>query len=165
VTRIVRRSRNAVDARLATARREMKLFFDDPAALRRMTANVSSSDAVRSDSGQDLIQLLRKEIFASPMGHCFTADDLDFVYRISKKPPGHKFVGHVVSCEACLKRVQKLLRITDKGERHPLDSIRDGLLGTVLFLAPTLFGAICSFLLVFVVATFFIAGSVFERFA
>jgi RNA polymerase sigma factor (sigma-70 family) len=136
VARIIRRSRNAVEARLVTARREINQYLNNPSAVpfsvrARYPQNLLS---MQSKNAGDLLTELRRQIFSTRQGSCLSAAEYRFVFRLSKKPPDHKILSHAVSCPRCLEKVNRLLKLPDLKDRHPLDSVRESPLGFLLLI-------------------------------
>jgi DNA-directed RNA polymerase specialized sigma24 family protein len=136
VSRIVRRSRNAVEARLVTARREIDQYLTNPNSVPfSVRARYPQKPAPgRSKNAGDLLTELRRQIFSTRPGACLSAAEYRFVFRLSKKPPNHKILSHVVSCPQCLEKVNRLLKLPALKDRHPLDSVRESPLGFLLLI-------------------------------
>ena len=130
---ILRTRRNVVDKWLALARREAKLFLENPDGLVFMskaasettpgTASLQATMRAHSSTG-DLFQELRTQIFRSVQGKCFSREELAALYA----PDNHLTIdcaqlAHLVSCAICLDEVNKTLRLPTLAERNPFDVI------------------------------------------
>ncbi len=127
VSRIIRRSRNAVEARLATARREINQFLANPKSV-PFSVRVRHPQILagsQSKAAGDLFTELRRQIFSARLGTCLSDDEYRFVFRLSNKAPKQPVLSHVVSCPRCLEKVNRLLDLPSLKGRHPIDSIRE----------------------------------------
>ncbi len=124
VARILKSSRNVVEARLLSARREVALYLENPDAL-----NVVLSDPIPKllltnnyvRDYQNILEDLQKTVFASSEYECFEADEIKYIYFTRKVKVTRKVLSHFVSCPTCLETVNKLLQLPKLAERHPLD--------------------------------------------
>jgi DNA-directed RNA polymerase specialized sigma24 family protein len=119
ISRVVNRSRNSVDLRIAAFRRELE---DQRAVSSNSTENAASS--LPTYGSDDLFERLRAQIGRSVEGRCFTVPDLKRVYRKDSNSPSRKELSHLVSCETCLDLANSLLRLAPLSQRNPIDSLR-----------------------------------------
>ena len=134
VCRVIRRSQNAVEARLAVARREISQYLINPALMQfDLTAENSEKTGEKNAKGvKDLLTELRRQIYSTKHGECLLEDEYYHLYRISKKPLTREVLSHVVSCAQCLSYVNRILKLPSLVERHPLDSLRETAFGYLL---------------------------------
>ena len=117
-------SRHCVDQWQRLARREVKVFMDDPRRLRFVdnatTAACSWSGYPSSDS--DLMLALRGMIFSSHRGACLSKQELDAAYASGKTDAlSTSELAHIVSCRSCLDAVNTLLALPLLAERYPAE--------------------------------------------
>lgn len=133
VSRISRRSRNAIESRIAAARRDILYYAKNPETMRaRLRRQVSGKTQTAQSEAIDFEHELREIIFSFRKGPCYTPADLEFFYRIHKSPPSQKTIAHIVTCERCLTAVCDLLGIGDVAQRHPLDGLKEGFAASIL---------------------------------
>ena len=112
IASILNSSRHCVDQWQRLARREVKLFMDEPGRLRFVNgAEPSDANQVRYlKTDCDLMLELRQMIFNSRRGECLTNEELDEVYNgNSADALTTAKLAHIVSCCACLDAVNSLL--------------------------------------------------------
>jgi RNA polymerase sigma factor (sigma-70 family) len=118
---ILNSSRHCVDQWQRLARREAKLFIEEPGRL-RFVNDASPSDArqikyLRSDC--DLILELRQMIFNSRRGDCLPANELEDIYGGGNADAlTTAKLAHIVSCHACLDAVNSLLGLPQLVQRY-----------------------------------------------
>jgi RNA polymerase sigma factor (sigma-70 family) len=117
-------SRHCVDQWQRLARREVKLFMDDPRRLRFVdngtTAANSWTGSPSSDS--DLMLALRGMIFSSHRGACLSKHELEAAYASGKTDAlSTSELAHIVSCRACLDAVNTMLALPRLAERYPAE--------------------------------------------
>lgn len=123
VSRVVNRSRNAVEARLLKARREAAAHISNP-------VQIDTSGSLRRTGGgewikprADLLLELREHVFSAVTGRCFSDETLRKFYRRAEAGVGREELSHLVSCGECLNTVNALLHMPKLNERHPLDTL------------------------------------------
>jgi RNA polymerase sigma factor (sigma-70 family) len=117
-------SRHCVDQWQRLARREVKVFMDDPRRLRFVdhttTAVCSWSGYPSSDS--DLMGALRGMIFSSHRGACLSKDELAAAYAAGETDAlSTSELAHIVSCRSCLDAVNTMLALPLLAERYPAE--------------------------------------------
>ena len=118
---ILNSSRHCVDQWQRLARREVKLFMDEPGRL-RFVNDTKPADAhnvryLKSDC--DLMLELRQMIFNSRRGECLSSEDLDEVYNGDNADAlTTARLAHIVSCRACLEAVNSLLGLPSLAQRY-----------------------------------------------
>jgi RNA polymerase sigma factor (sigma-70 family) len=123
VARVINRSRNAVEARLLKARREVSQHLLGAHERDAASPNHSRSLSRQVVRAADLLDELRQVVFSAADGRCMTDEKLKRAYRPSSGGLDRSELSHLVSCPECLDHVNRLLRMPLLGERHPLDSI------------------------------------------
>lgn len=122
VARITGRSRNAVEARLLKARREMALHLSGETKWEK-SKNPGGRGPAPLIARHDLLLEMRERIFEAVEGICLSVADLSNIYKKSKSGLNREELSHIVSCRKCLERVNGLLRMPRLSERHPLDTL------------------------------------------
>ena len=135
VSRIIRRSRNAVEARLVAARREISQYLANPDSVQfpLTTAFSKMPEVEYSESAKDLLTELRREVYSFRRGDCLSQVEYDQLFHSGKDSPTRKILSHLVSCARCLNAVNKTLKLPSLSSRHPLDSVRETMLGLIPF--------------------------------
>jgi len=118
---ILNSSRHCVDQWQRLARRELKLFMDEPGRLRFVSdtkpADVHKVRYLKSDC--DLMLELRQMIFGSRRGECLSPEDLDEVYNGDNADAlTTAKLAHIVSCCGCLEAVNSLLGLPSLAQRY-----------------------------------------------
>ena len=105
-------SRHCIDQWQRLARREVKLFMNEPGRLRFVDAKrVAERSAARgvTGSGEPMTQL-RRMIFLSCQGCCLSAGELHQIYSLGNTDAlTTARLAHIVSCRLCLDAVNGLL--------------------------------------------------------
>jgi RNA polymerase sigma factor (sigma-70 family) len=121
IAKVICSSRHCVDEWQRLARREVKLYLENPGRLKFVTTNRSATTPKTSlsEAGDDLIGALRRMIFTARQGECVPKKQLQEVYRFAK----HDMLttarlGHIVSCRSCLDEVNRLLGLPLLAERY-----------------------------------------------
>jgi RNA polymerase sigma factor (sigma-70 family) len=112
VALILRADRTVVDSRLNLARKEARLYLEDPKKLKMMRPAQPKSfrKPILRRNGDDLLRELRALIFEAKSGACLSASRLHNIYRPdSLMIPDHTVLAHIVSCQSCLDAVSELL--------------------------------------------------------
>ena len=121
IASILNSSRHCVDQWQRLARREVKLFIDEPGRL-RFVNDTRPSDAFRVKyfkSDCDLMFELRQMIFNSRCGDCLTANELEEIYGGGNADAlTTAKLAHIVSCHACLDAVNSLLGLPQLAQRY-----------------------------------------------
>lgn len=120
VVKVINRSRNAVEARLLKARREVNEHLFGRHQAKGERSWPGSGRIIRSD---ELLDELRQVVFNARDGRCMPDEKLKRAYRSATGSLDRLELSHLVSCPECLDNVNRLLRIPLLNERHPLDSI------------------------------------------
>lgn len=125
VARIVNRSRNAVEARLHKARREVSVYLSEDSSGIPNDKTVQQEVFLNSDFNEDgdLLRELRAIIFSSSTGRCVQTEWLRTFYRKNSGGLAREELSHIVSCAECLDNVNKLLQMPTLKNRHPLDTL------------------------------------------
>jgi RNA polymerase sigma factor (sigma-70 family) len=121
IARILNCARGSVDELQRHARREAKLFMNEPRRLRFVNAKKAAQrhHVKYLTSEGDLMLGLRRMIFDSCTGECLLQEELEEVYgnedgRALNTPK----LAHVVSCPQCLDAVNKVLGLPTLSERY-----------------------------------------------
>jgi RNA polymerase sigma factor (sigma-70 family) len=124
IAAVLNSSRHCIDEWQRLARREAKLFIDEPRRLRFVSTKTSSDRQqiryLKSDC--DLMLELRQMIFNSCQGECLSQSELREIYS-----EGHTDaltttkLAHIVSCHACLDGVNGLLGLPSLAHRYRTD--------------------------------------------
>ena len=127
IARILKSSRHSVDELQRFARREAKLFMNEPRRLRFVDAKRAlerqQTKYIKSDC--DLMLGLRRMIFDSCQGECLPAQEFEEVYSKNADGLPTAKLAHVVSCPKCLDVVNNLLGLPLLSERHRSEPPRD----------------------------------------
>ena len=121
IASILNSSRHCVDQWQRLARREVKLFMDEPSRLRFVNGtNPSNAHNVRYlKSDCDLMLELRQMIFSSRRGECLPAEELGEIYNGDNADAlTTAKLAHIVSCCACLDAVNSLLGLPSLAQRY-----------------------------------------------
>lgn len=147
IARLIRRKRNAVEARLVKVRLELVKHLENPDAENRFSNNFrrSASEDKKIQTRSDLVYELRREIFSTKKGKCYSIEECREIYFGTKKLVNRQFLSHIVSCEKCLKRINNMFGMVGLEERDPLDFLRQKASETV----PKVFSAVASLLYLF----------------
>jgi len=122
IARVLHSSRAGVDKLLQRARSEATLYLDDPACLSFIKGS-QETEVPHIEFGQtpeELLRELRRAVFRSRQGECLKATRLRQLYRADdadRLEPS--LLGHIVSCEACLDEVNRLLGLPLLADRRP----------------------------------------------
>ncbi|MFN2408092.1 MAG: RNA polymerase sigma factor [Pyrinomonadaceae bacterium] len=117
-------SRHCVDQWQRLARREVKVFMDDPRRLRFVdnTTTAVCSWSGYSSSDSDLMVALRGMIFSSHRGACLSKEELEAAYAAAKTDAlSTAELAHIVSCRSCLDVVNAMLALPLLAERYPAE--------------------------------------------
>ncbi len=123
VSRVVNRSRNAVEARLLKARHEAATQLINPSKTEKVRSSQTNSFEALIKPRADLLMELRERVFSSVTGACFSTEGLRRFYRKAENGVSREQLSHLVSCRECLDAVNGLLHMPMLSERHPLDTL------------------------------------------
>jgi len=138
IAEVVRGSFQAVRQQLTFARNEARVFLEEPAALKfiQHVSDIPSLAANRVCSADRLVVELRRAIFTSCQGECFSAEIFRSLYVDNLiAAADNTTLAHIVSCPVCLDEVNARLGLPLLAERHPADTLgpnndwRDGTRG------------------------------------
>ena len=120
IAAVLNRSRHSVDELQRCARREAKLFMNEPGRLRFVNKAASERQQFKYlKSEGDLMLGLRQIIFNSCKGDCIPKQELEEAYS---KADGEALttarLAHIVSCPQCLDAVNGLLGLPLLAERY-----------------------------------------------
>ena len=121
IASILAASRHCVDQWQRLARREVKLFMNEPRRLRFVNARrvAERSEIKRFSSGGDLMTELRRMIFLSCQGTCVSPEVLREIYSSGNSEAlTTTRLAHIVSCRTCLDRVNVLLGLPLLDQRY-----------------------------------------------
>jgi RNA polymerase sigma factor (sigma-70 family) len=123
VAKLIHRTRNAVDALLKSARRDLTLFLRSP-AVAITGSERTGQDLRRSDSNaSDVVSECRRTIFAARKGRCFGSERLAAIYGNDDTMLSRAALSHLVSCAECLSMANELLGLPPLRERSPVDAL------------------------------------------
>jgi RNA polymerase sigma factor (sigma-70 family) len=125
IAAVLNSSRHCVDQWQGLARREAKLFIDEPRRLRFVSTKTASGQQktkyLKSDC--DLMPELRQMIFKSRKGDCLSHSELTEIYADSNADAlTTAKLAHIVSCVACLDAVNTLLGLPSLAQRYRTDT-------------------------------------------
>ena len=122
IATVLNSSRHCIDQWQRLARREAKLFMNEPRRLRFVNGKANSDKQqiryLKTDC--DLMLELRQMIFNSCQGPCLSQSELAEIYA-----EGHSDslttprLAHIVSCQLCLDAVNSLLGLPLLAQRYP----------------------------------------------
>lgn len=120
IARIIASSRHCVDQLQALARREVKLFMNQPGRLRFVTKRAAERPVVGSfGSSADLMTDLRRMIFLSCQGECPRPEELREIYSSGNTQAlSTPKLAHIISCAGCLDAVNNLLGLAPLSSRY-----------------------------------------------
>ena len=121
IARILNSSRHSVDELQRFARREAKLFMNEPRRLRFVEAKnaVERQQIKYLQSDCDLMLALRRMIFDSCQAECLSQQQIEDVYANGNADAlTTAKLAHVVSCPKCLDAVNSVLGLPLLSERY-----------------------------------------------
>jgi RNA polymerase sigma factor (sigma-70 family) len=121
IASILSSNRHCVDQWQRLARREVKIFIEDPARLRFVDAKTTAARAWNKypSSDCDLMLTLRTMIFESRQGACLAREELEAAYAAGKTEAlSTTELAHVVSCRPCLDVVNATLGLPLLEQRY-----------------------------------------------
>jgi len=124
IATVLNSSRNCIDQWQRVARREAKLFMNEPRRLRFVDSKTSSErhqiKYLRPDG--DLMLDLRQMIFNSCHGDCLSRHELEEIYSAGQTDAlSTAKLAHIVSCPGCLDAVNRMLSLPLLAERYRND--------------------------------------------
>ena len=125
IASVLNSSRHCVDQWQGLARREVKLYMDQPGRLRFVngTRPLDTHQIRYLKSDCDLMLELRQMIFNSRRGECLSARELDELYGSGNADAlTTARLAHIVSCPACLDAVNSLLGLPQLAQRYQAES-------------------------------------------
>lgn len=123
ISRLLNRSRNAVETRLLQIRRETIQHLQGTMHEGPNSGSPISADSTPVRIHMDLIADLQAKIFTSVSGDCFNPENFKRLYRKDAPGPDREEISHIVSCRDCLDSLSKMLQMPGISERHPLDAL------------------------------------------
>ncbi len=123
ISRLLNRSRNAVETRLLRIRREALEHLSGETKEGLETGSVFLSVSAPARINHDLIAELQRKIFESVAGECIRPEHLKRLYRKDAPGPDRDEISHMISCEKCLDSISKMLRMPGLLDRHPFDAM------------------------------------------
>ncbi len=134
---VTKSSENAVDFLLNMACREAKLHLNKPESLGyvktskvklvkeslKTRKSMESEDTFANDSIEDFLRNLNQRIFRTSYGKCLSKRELKELYKDETQKIKVKTLAHIVSCETCIDKVNKILGLPSLSERFPTDTI------------------------------------------
>ena len=120
IASVLMTSRHCVDQWQRLARREVKLFMNEPGRLRFVNARpVAERSEIKVFAGGDLMTELRQLIFQSCQGPCPAPDELREIYSSENSEAlTTPRLAHIVSCRTCLDRVNVLVGLPLLDQRY-----------------------------------------------
>ena len=118
-------TRHCVDQWQRFARREVKLYLEDPSRLKFVNVqDVVSLPRRQLISAQgSLPEQLRCLIYSARTGNCIKTDELEEIYRLqSEEALSSGKLSHIVSCPECLDEVNRILGLPMLAQRYQPES-------------------------------------------
>ena len=119
-------TRVAVDSWLRLARAEAKLYLEKPEALKFFKENGNGVQfRVSSNTNEtDFLDEVSERIFHSCQSRCPSNKKLHTFYSSTEiEPLNCESLAHIASCETCLEKASKILRLPPKKDRYPPDRL------------------------------------------
>ncbi len=120
IAQVLRCGQRPVYDWLKIARREARLYLDDPASLKFIVEHptVSIPNFGHAETTAELLRELRQAIFASKGAQCLSGKDLRNLYGSDSDAVMEiTTAAHIVSCPVCLDEVNRLLGLPPLSER------------------------------------------------
>jgi RNA polymerase sigma factor (sigma-70 family) len=133
IARVLGTSRHCVDQWQLLARREVRLFMNEPGRLGRVATKESAERVANGSfvSSVDPMSELRRIIFSSCHGACFSSDELHEIYSFGNAHPlTTTRLAHIVSCRHCLDAVNSLLGLPLLMQRDQIEPSLDPPVGS-----------------------------------
>jgi len=128
IASVLSSSRHCVDQWQRLARREVKLFMEEPGRLRFVNTAAAQASAWIDYPGSDcdLMLAFRAMIFGSCHGSCLSKDQLSAAYATrSAESLSTTDLAHIVSCRSCLDAVNAILGLPLLAQRYPAERGHD----------------------------------------
>jgi len=126
ISLVIRSSRPVVSELLQIGRKEARRFSEDPSSL-SFLGNANDIQDVSLETGLSypvILNGLRRAIFRSRSGSCFSRAELEEMYRVDRPAPVDiEVLAHLVSCEACIDAVNEILNLPLLADRNPSDML------------------------------------------
>jgi RNA polymerase sigma factor (sigma-70 family) len=126
ISQVIRSSRPVVSELLQIGRKEARRFSEDPRSL-SFLGNASDVHDFSLETGlsySEILNGLRRAIFRSRTGSCFSKAELEEIYRVDRPAPlDIDVLAHLVSCEACIDSVNEILNLPLLADRNPSDML------------------------------------------
>ncbi|HEX7957225.1 MAG TPA: RNA polymerase sigma factor, partial [Pyrinomonadaceae bacterium] len=127
IARFTGSTREAVEERLRVARNEARQFLRDPESLRFIGKEGGRGAAANAtgfaQTPEELLRDLRRRVFESCRGECFSAERLAGLYSAEGGRPDAPTLAHLVSCPVCADEVNSLRGLPALSGRYPTDSL------------------------------------------
>jgi RNA polymerase sigma factor (sigma-70 family) len=125
IARLLRSPRRAVDDWMRIARREVKLYRENPGRLSlAKSPAVALSQLVSGQTSTEFLASLRQTIFAAKHDDCPSLEDWQQVYESNESDSiDSSLLAHLVSCPRCLDEVNRLLGLPPLSDRYPTDML------------------------------------------
>lgn len=126
IAQIINSSRNVVESRLVSARREAALYLKNPEDFDFGEQNLRefAVSSGKNNSPSNTLQNLQNIIFNSRRGICFEPQQIAERYTRGKNRLSRGELSHVVSCRRCLDETNKYLNLITLEQRDPIYSLR-----------------------------------------
>jgi len=118
-------TRHCVDQWQRFARREVKLYLEDPSRLKFVNAqDAASLPRLQLLNAQgSLPEQLRCLIYSARTGNCIKTDELEEIYRLqSEEALSSGKLSHIVSCPECFDEVNRILGLPMLAQRYQPES-------------------------------------------
>ncbi|HLA13040.1 MAG TPA: RNA polymerase sigma factor [Pyrinomonadaceae bacterium] len=117
--------RSAVDDWLRIARREAKLYIEDPHSLNFMDEGTAAEPQVTFGQTIDsVMNASRRQIFETRHRVCLPREQIKTIYGSRKSSAlDSSLLEQIVSCPQCLDLVNQVLALPQLAERFPLDML------------------------------------------
>jgi len=126
ISQVIQSSRSVVSELLLVGRKEARRFTEDPRSLSFLGEPDETND-ITLDAGlsySEILGGLRRSIFRSKTGVCFSTAELEAIFRVARPAPVDvEVLDHVVSCGVCMDSVNELLNLPLLAERNPTDML------------------------------------------
>ena len=125
IARVLCCSRHCVDQWQRFARREVKLYLEDPSRLKFVNVQdaVSLPRLQLLNAQGSLPEQLRCLIYSARTGNCIKTDELEEIYRLqSEEALSSGKLSHIVSCPECFDEVNRILGLPMLAQRYQPES-------------------------------------------
>ncbi|MBC7933237.1 MAG: sigma-70 family RNA polymerase sigma factor [Rubrivivax sp.] len=124
VAKLACKTRNAIDALLKSARRDLGIYLINQKSGEPRRARTESSAPLseqRAHLAPDIVAELRRIIFAARKGQCFQPQQLLATYAGGEAKVSRSLLSHLVSCPRCLDAANDILGLPALRHRSPVD--------------------------------------------